>query len=79
MRTSRRLRVLVPRWCHACRFILPLFMIAAGGSVEPLAAQTPLRQRQVYPRDSYYFAFRDFYDGDLQNALRQFKSEGRRD
>ncbi len=77
MRTSCRSTVLAPPWRHVCVCALVTLLIAAG-SFKQLAAQNQPRQRQVYPRDSYYLVFDDYYDGDLGRALRQFKSEGRR-
>lgn len=53
-----------------------LLLLVVSINVEYLAAQNA-RQR-VFPRDSYYATFRDYYDGDINQALRQFKAEGRR-
>ena len=54
-----------------------LLLLAVSIGVEHVAAQNA-RQRYVFPRDSYYATFRDYYDGDINQALRQFKAEGRR-
>lgn len=77
MRTCRRSKPVASQ-CLRWTLRAVLLAVVAAGFCEPLAAQTPQRRQQVYPRDTYYLAFRDYYDGDLSNALRQFQSEGRR-
>ncbi len=77
MRTSRHLMAWAPRWRRVCVLVLLAFVITAS-SLEHLSAQNLRRPRGSYPSDFYYLAFHDYYDGDLNNALRQFRSEARR-
>lgn len=75
MRRSRRSKVLSRDW-RRWWVRGALLILVVSINVEHLAAQN--QRQQVYPRDTYYAAFRDYYDGDINQALRQFKSEGRR-
>ncbi len=61
----------------ACLLTLVFVLLLSALSANNAQAQQGVRPPRVYPADSYYFIFRDFYDGELRDALREFQRAGR--